>query len=166
MAEPNLLVQRLVQQGNATVGFLVNRTEGLPYPCVPACWTLEDIHRPKKVWGKTRIPAGHYRLRKRTWGGKFDRYRRYYGHEFVAEILDVPNYTDVLIHVGNVATNTEGCLLVATNASNAFPLRGADPSIGQSAVAYKALYAKVLSPLFAAVKEPTLLIRDETALFV
>jgi len=69
------------------------------------CFTLEDVARPLgvKIPGKTCISAGEYRI-------TIDystRFKRPMPH-----ILMVPLFTGVRIHAGNVAENTEGCILV------------------------------------------------------
>ena len=71
------------------------------------------FHEPK-IPGKTRIPAGIYRVGVKA-QSKFDpAYRQKFGvmHEGMLEILDVPNFTAVLIHIGNDVEDTDGCLLV------------------------------------------------------
>ena len=72
----------------------------------------EDI----KIYGKTAIPTGTYKIvmnvvsetfKNRSWakpyGGKLPR------------LVNVPGYEGVLIHVGNTADDTSGCLLVGRN---------------------------------------------------
>ena len=67
------------------------------------CHTLEDEIRAEKVPGQTAIPAGTYMLTL-TLSRRFGM--------MLPEILDVPNFTGVRIHAGNMITDTEGCLLV------------------------------------------------------
>ena len=75
-------------------------------------FVIEDGARPKKIKGRTRIPGGTYRLRKRTWGRFYDRYRSVFGHGWVPELEDVPLFADILIHIGNTIEDTRGCLLI------------------------------------------------------
>ncbi len=88
------------------------------------CFIIEDGERANKIHGMTRIPAGRYKLIKRTFGRFFDKYKVRFGHEFVWEIENVPNFTDILIHLGNRIDDTKGCLLpnqqVAFDGSNYF----------------------------------------------
>lgn len=74
------------------------------------CDTLEDKTRnlsiEKKVYGKTAIPAGKYRVIM-TYSPKFKRE--------MPLILNVPHFTNIRIHPGNTADDTEGCLLVGEN---------------------------------------------------
>lgn len=77
-------------------------------------FVIEDGHRSTKDPGVTRIPGGTYATRKRTWGGHYESYRRRFGHEFVLELLDVPGFTSILVHIGNSVDDTSGCLLINT----------------------------------------------------
>lgn len=78
------------------------------------CYTLEDIARTKKVYGETRIPAGSYEIKLRTVGGFHERYSRIFGdwHKGMLWLQDVPEFEFILIHMGNVARETHGCVLV------------------------------------------------------
>jgi hypothetical protein len=75
------------------------------------CFILEDAIRPTKLPGITAIPGGRYKLVRRTYGKFFERYSKKYKHTCVYEIQNVPDYKDVLIHMGNTVMDTLGCLL-------------------------------------------------------
>ena len=97
---------------------------------------LEDRHRTEKVAGDTRIPAGRYDLRWRTAGRWAERYARK-GYQGSLEVVGVPNFSAVLIHVGNTKRDTAGCLLIG---------KGCDlttRTITKSAIAVGQLYAAV-----------------------
>ena len=69
------------------------------------CYTLEDKIRPGevKVYGNTAIPEGRYEI------------VMYKGPHFgiiLPLLKDVPGFTGILIHVGNYAKDTDGCILV------------------------------------------------------
>lgn len=100
------------------------------------CFVLEDGYRQQKVMHETRIPPGVYQIAKRTFGKFFSLYKRKYGHEFVPELLDVPMFSDILMHIGNFITDTSGCLLVGLGAKN----NGKDFSVLESEGAYLELY--------------------------
>ena len=114
------------------------------------CFTLEDVVRKTKVYGETAIPAGRYKV-EMTKSERFsDAYEKLGRGRKVPEVLNVPNYTGVRIHVGNSAKDTEGCILVGSWAL------GGGAWISKSEVAYKALTKKLL----AATDSITLLIKD------
>lgn len=92
------------------------------------CDTLEDQDRGltsqmsiseielKKVYGKTAIPTGTYKIDMTTVSPKFkDRVwaKPYKG--MLPRLIDVKGYSGVLIHVGNKAEDTLGCILVGEN---------------------------------------------------
>ena len=108
------------------------------------CFGLEDEYRLEKVASETRIPAGVYVIGLRTWGGfhaKYSRHPSYSAiHKGMLEVMDVPNFTGILIHVGNTDDDTAGCLLVGLIANS----QEGNISIGNSRVAYIKFYKKVL----------------------
>lgn len=98
-------VVRLVQSTkDSTVSELVHRG-------VKLCYILEDGKRDVKVYGQTRIPAGTYELIKRKSGRFYTKYKKEFGHEYVVELKDVPNFKYILVHIGNTIKDTLGCLL-------------------------------------------------------
>ena len=100
----NLLVlDRLTSDVLPTLGAL--RFEG-----DLVCMTLEDRPRPTKVAGDTRIPSGRYRLRWRAWGRWAKRFIAK-GFPGSLELMDVPDFSDILVHVGNTKGDTAGCIL-------------------------------------------------------
>jgi len=100
-----LKVLRKVFNKNDTVGILYIDN-------VQFCYTLEDIVRPKgdpKVFGKTAIPAGTYKVE-----------LRYSPHfkKILPHILNVPGFDEILMHPGNTEFDTEGCILIAFHTDN------------------------------------------------
>lgn len=101
-----LTLNRAKSSAQATLGHLF-------VDQVPFCVTLEDVVREDpnpatpaneaKVYGQTAIPAGRYPVKIR-WSVKFQR-------EMVA-VNDVPGFDGILIHSGNDADDTLGCILV------------------------------------------------------
>jgi len=106
------------------------------------CFGLEDEERKNKIIGETRIPTGRYDVGVKNHGGFHQKYAVRYGdmHQGMLQVLDVPNFTDILIHVGNTEKDTMGCLLVGEDAvSSQFPMR-----VNASVMAYKKLYPMVI----------------------
>lgn len=105
------------------------------------CFVIEDGYRPVKIAGETRIPTGQYKVRQRTHGGFYERYRARHGHAFAIELENVPGFADILIHTGNTKEDTRGCLLVADQAGRLGP-----DYVGTartSTPAYLRLYAEI-----------------------
>jgi hypothetical protein len=121
-----LTLYRTEHTADATIGRL--SIDGVPF-----CYTLEDIERPAgapKVFGKTAIPAGLYRV-------VIDFSNRFQCP--MPHVLDVPGFEGIRIHPGNTAADTEGCILVGMD-------KLAD-SIGHSRVAFDALFPKIQQAL-------------------
>lgn len=92
------------------------------------CDTIEDVDRgltdsmsvdeikAKKVYGETAIPTGTYKIDMNTISPKFkDRsWAKFCGGK-LPRLLDVKGYEGVLIHVGNKAGDSLGCILVGDN---------------------------------------------------
>lgn len=74
------------------------------------CNTLEDrvrdLDKEEKVYGQTAIPAGRYKV-VFNWSPKFGRN--------LPRLLDVPHFEGILIHPGNTAADSAGCILVGKN---------------------------------------------------
>ena len=122
------------------------------------CYTLEDEHRNKKVYGETRIPASVYQVKFRTVGGFHQRYSKRFPklHKGMLELQDVRNFDYVLIHIGNDDDDTAGCILVGNTANNNQIDRA---FVGHSTAAYRRLYTTV-SEVLEAGEEVTLTIYD------
>ena len=90
------------------------------------CFTLEDtVREPEvKVKGKTAIPSGEYQVIVNF----SERFRRP-----MPLLLDVPNFEGVRIHKGNVASQTEGCILLGMSLAG-------ENRIGESKKAFDAFF--------------------------
>lgn len=66
----------------------------------------------KKIYGKTAIPKGRYKVQFRVSPSFKDKYyARPYNGKF-PYLMNVPGFSGVLIHPGNFPSDTKGCLLV------------------------------------------------------
>jgi hypothetical protein len=116
-----LLLKRIAKKDNYTIG-------NLYIDDVFFCNTIEDKDRglnetqslleiqSKKVYGQTAIPYGTYKIDMNTVSPKFkDRAwaKPYKG--ILPRLENVKGYEGVLIHVGNKAEDTLGCILVGEN---------------------------------------------------
>lgn len=118
-----LLLKRLHKTDKSTIGELSidGKFE---------CYTLEDVERKEKVFGKTAIPKGTYEV-VMTMSNRFKKR--------MPLLLNVPGYEGVRIHTGNKPEDTEGCLLLGKT-------RGVDV-IGDSRKAIADFYPKLEAAL-------------------
>lgn len=130
-----VLVKRMASDNESTLSLVYVDDEFV-------CFGIEDEPRVVKVAGETRIPSGTYDLGLRKEGGFHSRYSVKFPdiHRGMLEVKDVPNFTFVLIHVGNTEKDTSACLVVGLVAD-----ARKRPYKNQSSVdAYTLLYKKVI----------------------
>ena len=100
--------------------------------------TIEDAQQKKKIYGITRIPAGRYEIILRKEGRFHDLYaQKYTFHRGMLWLQDVPEFEYILIHVGNNAGDSSGCILVGSH-------QVGDNWVDDSEKAYLALYGYCL----------------------
>ena len=124
-----LFLHREFDSGDDTLGRLYYRDQ---YQDLRYVYTLEDEYRKDKVKGETRIPEGFYDVRPRKFGRIYEQYIKSSVEEIraftqkygVLEILDVPDFDNILIHVGNKDEDTLGCVLVGDLANNNSKIEG------------------------------------------
>ena len=106
------------------------------------CFGLEDEFREQKVSKETRIPAGTYNVTLRTVGTTNAKYSARFPdiHKGMLYINNVPNFEWILIHCGNTDEDTDGCLLVGSQAVT----EPGNMKIVDSTAAYKKLYPMVV----------------------
>ncbi|WOF74122.1 DUF5675 family protein [Parvibaculaceae bacterium PLY_AMNH_Bact1] len=104
-----IVLRRRHDDGEATVGSLSIDGE-------QQCDTLEDQWQEVKKSGETRIPAGKYQVELKPVGtSRFDKSaKKNMGkyHNGMLRLVDVPGFTEILIHTGNTEKHTAGCILV------------------------------------------------------
>lgn len=92
------------------------------------CDTIEDRDRglsqslpvsvniAKKRKGMTAIPTGRYRVTLDVQSPRFSKFKSYaWCDGYLPRLINVPAFDGILIHAGNTAANTDGCLLVGEN---------------------------------------------------
>lgn len=142
MRQLNIRIDRIAKKSTYTIGKLY--LNGVYF-----CDTLEDTDRgltqgmplqkikDLKIKGATAIPKGKYKVTMNVVSPKFSKRATYqFCQGKLPRLLNVDGYEGVLIHIGNTAKDTEGCILVGQN-----------KVIGQvinSTVTFKKLYAEML----------------------
>lgn len=112
------------------------------------CDVIEDVDRgltsemsvteiqSKKVYGETAIPKGTYQITLDVVSPKFkNRSWATFCEGKLPRLLDVPGFEGVLIHVGNEASNSLGCLLVGQKTKDGW--------VSNSTQTFKDLYYKL-----------------------
>ena len=119
-----ILLKRIARREAYTIGHLY--LDGVYF-----CDTIEDrdrgltqemseaVIRTTKRKGITAIPAGRYRVTMDVKSPKFSmkKYARNYGFcdGYLPRLINVKGFDGVLIHIGNTAKDTDGCILVGRN---------------------------------------------------
>lgn len=96
MITTSLLLNRESVTEDATLGRFFWGNECLYY-------TVEDRSRLVKVYGKTAIPCGIYRV-DITESARFKKR--------LPILLGVPGFTGIRIHAGNTSKDTDGCIII------------------------------------------------------
>lgn len=130
-------VQRLSDDGKATLGVLIVCGQTV-------CYTLEDTSRPVKVKHETRIPAGNYAVEFKRYGRFHEIYSKRYGekHAGMIKLLDVPNFSEILLHAGNTHEDTSGCILLG---ESKYHHGDGSVAVGGSRAAYERVYPLLLA---------------------
>lgn len=131
----NILLQRRLSNDVCTIGDLYVDGDF-------ECYTLEDPVRERanvpvaawKIAGKTAIPAGTYRVII-TWSPRFKRN--------LPLLVSVIGFVGVRIHPGNIAENTEGCILPGQQVAPD------ERRVTKSVLAFDALNTKIAGALDA-----------------
>ena len=96
--------------------------------------SLDEIKK-IKVPNETAIPTGTYKITLNVVSPKFSKYAYKYIGGRLPRLPDVPGYSGVLMHIGNTAEHSSGCLIVGQNTQVGKVLN--------STVTFKKLYAKL-----------------------
>ncbi len=127
-------VLRYLDDGHSSLGLIFLQKKFFAY-------TLEDTHRSEKVTGKTRIPSGTYQiaLLKQDTPLTESYRRRFPWFTYHLELENVPNFSNIYIHIGNTHVDTDGCILVADGVNSSSPSK----MITHSRIAFERLYKKI-----------------------
>ena len=92
------------------------------------CDTIEDTDRNlyqgmdaewlkrEKVYGETAIPYGRYKITMKVQSPKFAKSKQYEKCEgYIPRLINVPAFDGILVHIGNTAKDSYGCILVGEN---------------------------------------------------
>ena len=98
-----LTLKRIALKPTYTIGHLY--IDG-KYFCDTIEDKVRDLKKESKVKGQTAIPYGTYEV---TWSYS-PRFKK-----FTPRLQNIPQLSGVLIHSGNTAADTEGCIIVGEN---------------------------------------------------
>ena len=138
-----LLLKRIARRDTYTIGHLY--IDGHYF-----CDTCEDtdrglrqdlplsVNQAKKRRGVTAIPVGRYRVTLSVLSQRFSKKKQYdFTRGYLPRLLNVPAFDGILIHIGNTAADSEGCILVGRNTKVGMVL--------ESTKTFKDLYARLKS---------------------
>ncbi len=118
-----ITVDRLWKKEGYTIGklyvddtFLCNTLEDKDRG-LTSSMSLDNIKKLKKA-GETAIPSGTYTIRMDIVSPKYSKSSWYIQNcngSRMPRLMNVPGYDGVLIHSGNTAKDTQGCILVGKN---------------------------------------------------
>lgn len=121
MRPMKLLLKRIALRDSYTIGKLY--IDGTYF-----CDTLEDRVRDVnkdgdlndvgegKVYCQTAIPYGTYKVTTSVQSPKYSQRATYaWCKGYLPRLLDVPHFEGILIHAGNTADDSSGCILVGEN---------------------------------------------------
>lgn len=118
-----LLLTRIAKKDKYTIGRLY--IDGVYF-----CDTIEDKDRGLlqntplytiqsiKIQDKTAIPLGRYKVAMNIVSKRLSKkafYRQYASGGKVPRLLNVPGFEGILIHTGNTAEDSSGCIIVGKN---------------------------------------------------
>lgn len=116
-----LLLKRIALRESYTIGKLY--VDGT-YFCDTCEDRVRDINKDGdlndvgegKVYGQTAIPYGTYKVTMNVQSPKYSQRAAYaWCKGYLPRLVDVPHFDGILIHAGNDATHSAGCILVGEN---------------------------------------------------
>ena len=118
-----LTLKRIALRSEYTIGKLYVDGE---YVCDTIEDTVRDLDRDGKfangevkIPGKTAIPYGRYEITMKVKSPKYSNFSKYPWAKkydgYLPRLLNVSQFDGVLMHVGNSALDSEGCIIVGEN---------------------------------------------------
>ena len=118
-----LTLKRIALRSEYTIGKLYVDGE---YVCDTIEDTVRDLDKDGKfangevkIPGKTAIPYGSYEVTMKLRSPKYSNFTKYPWTKkydgYLPRLLNVPHFEGILIHAGNTAEDTEGCICVGLN---------------------------------------------------
>lgn len=115
-----IFLKRIARKATYTIGQLYINGERF-------CDTIEDKDRDlnhngkfdngeTKVYAQTAIPNGRYEITMKVQSPKFSKKTAYkWCNGYLPRLLNVPGFDGVLLHCGNTARDSAGCIIVGKN---------------------------------------------------
>lgn len=138
-----LLLKRIARRDTYTIGHLYIDGQYFCDTCEDADRGLRQdlplsVNQAKKRRGVTAIPVGRYRVTLNVFSQRFSKKKQYdFTRGFLPRLVNVPAFDGILIHIGNTAADSEGCILVGRNTKVGMVL--------ESTKTFKDLYARLKS---------------------
>lgn len=99
--------------------------------------TIEEI-REIKIKHETAIPTGTYKITLNVQSPKYSQRSQYdFCKGYLPRLIDVKGFDGILIHIGNYAKDSSGCILVGKNDSKGM--------VSNSTATFKNLYERLKS---------------------
>ena len=118
-----LILKRIALRSEYTIGKLYVDGE---YVCDTIEDTVRDLDKDGKfangevkIPGKTAIPYGRYEVTMKVKSPKYSNFTKYSWAKkydgYLPRLLNVPHFEGILIHCGNTADDSDGCIIVGEN---------------------------------------------------
>ena len=108
-----LTLKRIALRDTYTIGKLY--IDGV-YFCDTVEDRVRDLSKERKIAGETAIPYGTYEVTINQQSPKYSQRTSYaWCKGYLPRLLDVPSFDGILIHAGNTAKDSAGCIIVGEN---------------------------------------------------
>lgn len=108
-----LRLKRIAKRDTYTIGKLYIDHH---YFCDTCEDKVRDLSKEAKVAGQTAIPYGTYEVTLKVQSPKYSKREAYnWCKGYLPRLLNVPHFEGILIHAGNTAEDSAGCILVGEN---------------------------------------------------